>query len=81
MAQLSRIRDYAEQAGRSRDAVGIEARLSVSNVPPDEWASFIGHWRDLGATHLSVNTMGYGLPDPDAHLGVLEQIMALIADG
>jgi probable F420-dependent oxidoreductase len=81
VAQLGRIRDYAEQAGRSRDAVGIEARLSVANVPPDEWASFIGHWRDLGATHLSVNTMGHGLPDPDAHIGVLEQIMALIADG
>jgi probable F420-dependent oxidoreductase len=79
-ARLSRIRDYAEEAGRTRDAVGFEARLTVADVPQDRWASYIGLWRELGATHLCVNTMGYGLPDPDAHLNLLERVIALTAD-
>ena len=30
-------------------------------------------WREAGATHLAVNTMGAGLASLDDHLGALEQ--------
>ena len=32
-----------------------------------EWATRAPEWRDLGATHLSVNTMGAGL-SPRGHI-------------
>jgi probable F420-dependent oxidoreductase len=79
-SQLGRIREYADQAGRGRDVIGIEARLSIATVPQAEWRPFVDGWRHLGATHLCVNTMGAGLPDIDAHLDLLQRVQAAIVD-
>ena len=35
-------------------------------------------WRDLGATHLSVATMGAGLASPDSHLERLREAKAAL---
>jgi hypothetical protein len=35
-------------------------------------------WRDAGASHLSVNTMGAGLASVDHHLEVLEAAIGAI---
>jgi probable F420-dependent oxidoreductase len=71
--QVARLRSLQREAGRPDDAVGIEARLSVSQVTEDEWGAFAAGWRDLGATHLSVNTMGAGFASVDQHLAALQQ--------
>lgn len=73
---LERLRGYARAAGRDPGAIGIEARLTVAQVPRREWAGYVDRWRALGATHLGVNTMGAGLPSPQAHLDVLRQVKA-----
>jgi probable F420-dependent oxidoreductase len=56
-ARIDTVRDYAEAAGRPRDAVGIDARIDMRTVPEAEWGEEIARWRELGATHLSINTM------------------------
>jgi len=58
---LDRMRAYMKAAGRPLDAVGIEGRFTYGIGGPAEWAKRAREWRDLGATHLSVNTMGSGL--------------------
>jgi hypothetical protein len=58
---LDRVRAYMKQAGRPPAAVGIEGRFPYGIGGPTEWARRAREWRDLGATHLSVNTMGSGL--------------------
>jgi probable F420-dependent oxidoreductase len=75
-ATLRRIREYAEEAGRSPDDIGIEARLSLGTEPRAGWAGFLAGWRDLGATHLCVNTMGAGHTDVDQHLAALAEVLA-----
>ena len=35
-------------------------------------------WREAGATHLAVNTMGAGLASLGDHLGALEQAAAAL---
>ena len=40
----------------------------------DRIVAEIGEWEALGATHLSVNTMGAGLTAVDDHLAVLESV-------
>ncbi len=37
----------------------------------DKFTAAIRQWRDAGATHLSVNTMGVGLKTVDDHLAAL----------
>ena len=73
-ATLERLRGYIKEAGRSPEAVGIEARLTIGSVPEDKWAAYAEQWRSLGATHLGVNTMGAGLTSPQAHIDMLRRV-------
>jgi hypothetical protein len=36
-------------------------------------ARFVEKWDDIGATHLSLNTMGAGLDSPDAHIEAIRR--------
>jgi alkanesulfonate monooxygenase SsuD/methylene tetrahydromethanopterin reductase-like flavin-dependent oxidoreductase (luciferase family) len=58
---LDRVRAYMKEAGRPLSAVGIEGRFTYGIGGPSEWVKRAREWQDLGATHLSVNTMGSGL--------------------
>lgn len=73
-ATIERLRRYVEEAGRPPEAVGIEARLTISDIPEDQWATYADGWRSLGATHLGVNTMGAGLTSPQAHIDTLRRV-------
>jgi len=73
-AMLERLRQAAAAAGRAPDAVGVEPRLSIGQIPEAEWARFAEGWRDLGATHLCVNTMGAGLRSPQDHIDALRRV-------
>jgi probable F420-dependent oxidoreductase len=73
-AMLDRLRQAAAAAGRAPDALGVEARLSIGQVPQAEWARYAEGWRALGATHLCVNTMGAGLASPQDHIEALRRV-------
>jgi len=73
--QIAAIRRAAEDAGRDPDAIGIEARLTLSAVPQQDWRAYADGWRELGATHLCVNTMNMGLPKPEDHAAVLRDVL------
>jgi probable F420-dependent oxidoreductase len=73
-AMLDRLRQAAVAAGRAADALGVEARLSISQVPEAEWTRYVEDWRGLGATHLCVNTMGAGLRSPQDHIDALRRV-------
>ena len=70
---LKRLRDYVEEAGRDPESVGIEARLDVARVPPEEWVARTEAWRSLGATHISINTMNAGLGSPREHVETIQR--------
>jgi probable F420-dependent oxidoreductase len=72
-AVLEKLREYTQAAGRSPEAVGIEARMSIGQVPESGWAGYADAWRQLGATHLSVNTMGANLATPQDHIDALRR--------
>jgi len=73
-AQIERLRQAAVDAGRPADALGVEARLSIGQTPQAKWSSFAEGWRNLGATHLCVNTMGAGLHSPQEHIDALRRV-------
>ena len=70
---VKRLREYVEEAGREPESVGIEARLDVGRVPPEEWIVQTEAWRSLGATHISVNTMNAGLGSPQEHVETIRR--------
>ena len=74
-ADVAALRAYAAEAGRDPNAIGIEPRLTLADVPEQDWPAFIDGWRTLGATHLCVNTMKLGLKRPEDHAAVLRDVL------
>jgi probable F420-dependent oxidoreductase len=73
--QIAIIRRAAEDAGRDPQSIGIEARLTLGAVPERDWRAYADGWRELGATHLCVNTMNLGLTQPTDHAKVLAEAL------
>jgi|SRR5450755_2601431 probable F420-dependent oxidoreductase len=72
-ATVERLRSYIGEADRDSAAFGIEARVNYSDGGPDEWKRQVAAWRELGATHISVNTMNAGLNSPAEHINALRR--------
>ena len=73
--------DAARAAGRDPAAIGMEGRANFTAAGVDAVVGEVEAWRDEGATHLSINTMGAGLPTVDDHLAALTQIAEALALG
>ena len=71
---VDRLHGLVREAGRDPAAFGIEGRVALAQVPPQERAKEMAAWRAMrGITHLCVNTMGLGLPSPEEHVRTLER--------
>ncbi|TMD59863.1 MAG: LLM class F420-dependent oxidoreductase [Chloroflexi bacterium] len=70
---LERLISYVTEAGRDPSTVGIEARVNASEGNLDEWVRQTEGWRALGATHISLNTMGAGFNSPGEHIEAIRR--------
>jgi probable F420-dependent oxidoreductase len=61
----------AAKAGRDPAAIGMDGRVKQGAGGTDDLVRDAQRWRDAGATHVSVDTMGFGLSGLDAHLDAL----------
>ncbi len=67
------MREQTSSAGRDPDSIGIESWVSIGRGSPDDWAAAVESWRELGATHISVNTMNAGLSTPAEHIDAIRR--------
>jgi probable F420-dependent oxidoreductase len=85
---VSRLRAYAREQGRDPSTIGIDPILSLAHggpVPdgtaamrtPEAWMGDLAAWQALGATHLSVNTMGAGF-SVRRHLEALQRFKDVV---
>ncbi|HSQ16581.1 MAG TPA: LLM class F420-dependent oxidoreductase [Anaerolineales bacterium] len=70
---LDLLRRSLDEYGRDPASFGLEPRLNYSLGGPMEWMVMIQAWQAVGATHMSVNTMGCGFSTPAAHLEALRK--------
>ena len=70
---LERLRNYTREAGRDPAKLGIEARLTIRDTGLDEWVRQTQAWQKLGATHISINTMGAGFKSPNEHIEAIRR--------
>jgi hypothetical protein len=86
---ISRLHSYAAERGRDPASIGIDPVVSLargSPVPegnaslrtPEEWMGDLEAWRTLGATHLTVNTMGAGFSVQE-HLAAIQRFKKAVA--
>ena len=70
---IAKLHDYIREAGRDPAAVDIEGRIKLGQRSPEECAGEIAAWRELGASHVTLNTMGAGLSSPDDHMDAIRR--------
>ena len=73
LEMMAQLHAYIREEGRDPADVGIDGRVAVGRRSPDQWVEDVAAWKGLGATHLSVNTMGAELPSPAAHIDALRR--------
>ncbi|MEX0806239.1 MAG: LLM class F420-dependent oxidoreductase [Candidatus Binatia bacterium] len=72
-AAIERIAGYAREVGRDPQAIGIEGRITINQESAETWHQQIRAWNELGATHLSVNTMKAGFTTSAAHIEAIRR--------
>ena len=72
-ALIAKVHDYIREAGRDPSAVDIEGRVKLGDRTPEACAAEVAAWSDLGATHVTLNTMGSGLSTPAAHIDAIRR--------
>jgi hypothetical protein len=68
------VEQAAVEAGRDPSTIGMEGRVSYGDAGIPKLLDQLERWRNAGASHLSINTMGAGVGAVDGHLKVLTQI-------
>ena len=74
------MREQAQAAGRDPASIGVESWVSIRDSSEDDWRQAVDTWRELGATHISVNTMNAGLQSPQAHIEAIQRFKE-VAEG
>ncbi len=70
-----------KKAGRDPAAFGVEGRMTLAQVPPEQRAKELSAWRSMrGITHLCVHTVGLGLKTSGEHVKALEQFKKDVLD-
>ncbi len=77
---IGQMREHAKAAGRDPGAIGIEGRISFGDGNPDTWSKAAAAWDEVGATHLSVNTMRAGLKGADQHIDAIRRFKEAVSD-
>ncbi len=70
---IEKVRAYALEAGREPQSIGIEGRIPFAQGNPDAWMKQMEAWKEMEASHLTVNTMKAGLKTPQAHIDAIRR--------
>ncbi|MGA2112088.1 MAG: LLM class F420-dependent oxidoreductase [Anaerolineales bacterium] len=70
---LESLERFLQEEGRTRASFGVEVHLSYGDANPAEWSATLEQWQALGATHVSMNTMGAGAKTPHEHIAALRK--------
>ena len=76
---FERVRGYAKQAGRDPAALGFEGRVHLMDGGTIESCVEETHaWKELGATHVVLQTLFVGLQGPDAHIDAMRRYKEMV---
>ena len=75
-ARIPLLRQYLADEGRDPDDFGINVWLNAGEMERAQWADFVGEWRELGATHVALDTMNAGCASLSDHLRQVEHFVS-----
>ncbi|MBT6828029.1 MAG: LLM class flavin-dependent oxidoreductase, partial [Rhodospirillaceae bacterium] len=79
-AELDKLHRYIEEAGRNPADIGIESFVNAADKSEDQLAREIAAWKQNGASHISLNTMGAGFTSLQEHIDAVERFRGIASD-
>ena len=71
---LEAVHALVASSGRDPASFGIEGRVPLARLSPDQWAADVAGWRAMpGVTHVCVDTMRLGLTKAAQHVEMLRR--------
>lgn len=77
--ELETVRAATSEAGRDPDDLTILGHLRLRDIPEDDWLDALENWREVGATHVTVSTIGLEV-SPAEHVATIERFRERMAD-
>ena len=77
---IAKLHGYIAEAGRQPGDVAIEGRVKLGERTPEACAGEVAAWAELGATEVTLNTMGAGLDSPAAHMDAIGKFMNALSN-
>jgi probable F420-dependent oxidoreductase len=75
---LETIAEGAREVGRDPSTIQFEGRVDYASRDLDRIATHAARWREAGASHLSLNTMGAGCASVDDHIAALTAVAGVL---
>src|SRR5262245_61405960 len=75
---IEQLEHFLEAEGRGRQSFGIDPWISVQGLQKDKWQERVQAWRNLGATHIAVDTMRAGFTTPQAHIDAIRSFRQIL---
>jgi probable F420-dependent oxidoreductase len=75
---IGQLERFLAEAGRDRSAFGIDPWIPIQGLRPDEWLQRVEAWRQLGATHIAVDTMRAGFTSPQQHIDAIKAFRTIL---
>jgi hypothetical protein len=75
---IDQLNGFLTEAGRDRNAFGIDPWVPIQGLSPDEWLKRVETWRQLGATHVAVDTMRAGFKSPQQHIEAIRTFRSIL---
>lgn len=79
-SSIEQLKAYLQDARRDPSTFPLEARIPYGEGKPETWLQLVKEWQDLGATYISVNTMGAGLGTPQAHMRAVKHFAEVVKE-
>jgi len=75
---LDLLHQSLRDAGRDPGTFGIDPWISIKGMTGEDVAMRVDAWRNLGATHIAVDTMRAGFTSPQAHIDAIHSFRRVI---
>ena len=72
-ALQDKVHGYMAEYGRDPAALGLDGRLKTMGASPEDWIAETAAWREMGASHLSIENRRGGLKTADEHIEMMRR--------
>ena len=72
-ALQQKVHNYMAESGRDPSELGLDGRLKTSGASPEDWVEEVAGWRNMGASHLSIENRRAGLKTADDHIEMMRR--------